>query len=38
MNLTDAIAPSFYQLHKDIKEDKYTHYWRKHGNKKNKWI
>lgn len=29
MNLTDAIAPSFYQLHKDLKINKYTHYWLK---------
>ena len=27
MKLTEAIAPSFYQLHKDIKENKYTHIW-----------
>ena len=27
MNLTEAIAPSFYQLHKDIKQNKYTHIW-----------
>ena len=31
MNLTDAIAPSFYQLHKDLKINKYTHYWLKGG-------
>ena len=29
MELTEAIAPSFYQLHKDLKENKYTHYWLK---------
>ena len=29
MNLTDAIAPSFYQLHKYLKTNKYTHYWLK---------
>ena len=26
-NLRDIIAPSFYEVHKFIKEDKYTHYW-----------
>lgn len=31
MNLTDAIAPSFYEVHKDIKENKHTHYWFKGG-------
>ncbi len=25
--LTDIIAPSFYTLHGDIKDNKYTHYW-----------
>ena len=27
MNLTEVIAPSFYDIHKFIKEDRYTHYW-----------
>lgn len=27
VKLTDIIAPSFYQLHHDIKNHKYTHYW-----------
>ena len=31
MKLTEAIAPSFYQLHKDLKINKYTHYWLKGG-------
>lgn len=29
--LTDIIAPSFYGLHNDIKNNKYTHYWLKGG-------
>lgn len=29
--LTDIIAPSFYGLHQDIKNNKYTHYWLKGG-------
>lgn len=29
--LTDIIAPSFYELHNDIKNNKYTHYWLKGG-------
>lgn len=29
MKLTEAIAPSFYQLHRDLKINKYTHYWLK---------
>lgn len=29
MDLTEAIAPSFYDLHKDLKINKYTHYWLK---------
>lgn len=31
MNLTSAIGPSFYNIHKDIKEDKHTHYWLRGG-------
>lgn len=27
INLSNVIAPSFYEVHKDIKENKYTHYW-----------
>jgi len=27
MRLTEAIAPSFYEVHKNIKEHKFTHYW-----------
>jgi PBSX family phage terminase large subunit len=27
VKLSDVIAPSFYDLHKDVKQDKYTHYW-----------
>lgn len=30
-NLTDIIAPSFYDLHYDITDGKYTHYWLKGG-------
>ena len=29
--LSNLIAPSFYQAHKDIKNDRYTHYWFKGG-------
>lgn len=29
--LSSVISPSFYDLHKDIKENKYTHYWLKGG-------
>jgi len=29
--LSNLIAPSFYQAHKDIKKDRYTHYWLKGG-------
>ena len=29
--LSNLIAPSFYQAHKDIKRDRYTHYWFKGG-------
>lgn len=31
MKLTEAIAPSFYEVHNFIKEHKYTHYWFKGG-------
>lgn len=31
MKLTEAIAPSFYDLHNALKENKYTHYWLKGG-------
>ena len=27
MNLSTIIAPSFFDIHKFIKEDRYTHYW-----------
>lgn len=29
--LTDVVAPSFYEVHKDLKQGKYTHYWLKGG-------
>ena len=31
VNLTDCIAPSFYDLFWDVWEEKYTHYWQKGG-------
>ncbi|MGN0595767.1 MAG: PBSX family phage terminase large subunit [Ruminiclostridium sp.] len=31
VNLSDIIAPSFYDLHRDIKQDGHTHYWLKGG-------
>ena len=31
VNLTDVIAPSFYNLYYDVVEDKHTHYWLKGG-------
>lgn len=31
MNLTEIIAPSFYEVHKDIKKGVHTHYWLKGG-------
>ncbi|MGM0642020.1 MAG: PBSX family phage terminase large subunit [Thermotogota bacterium] len=31
MKLTNVIAPSFHDLHKEIKENKYTEYWLKGG-------
>lgn len=31
MKLTDLIAPSFYELHKDIKQEKHDEYWLKGG-------
>lgn len=31
ISLRELIAPSFYDVHKDIKENKYTHYWLKGG-------
>lgn len=30
-NLTDIIAPSFYEVHRDIKRGGHTHYWEKGG-------
>ena len=30
-NLKDVIAPSFYSIHNDIKNNKHTHYWLKGG-------
>lgn len=29
--MTEIIAPSFYELHRDVAENKYTHYWLKGG-------
>jgi len=29
MNISNVIAKSFYEVHKDIKENKHTHYWLK---------
>jgi phage terminase large subunit len=31
VKLTDVIAPSFYEVHKDIKQGLHTHYWEKGG-------
>lgn len=31
VSLSELIAPSFYQLHHDVKEDRYTEYWLKGG-------
>ena len=31
MNLSKVIAPSFYEVHKDIKQGLHTHYWEKGG-------
>lgn len=31
VRLSEVIAPSFYDLHKDIKQEKHTHYWLKGG-------
>lgn len=31
VKLSDVIAPSFYDLHRDIKQDGHTHYWLKGG-------
>jgi len=31
VKLTDLIAPSFYDIHKAVKNDRYTHYWLKGG-------
>ncbi|EJW14296.1 PBSX family phage terminase large subunit [Paenibacillus alvei] len=31
ITLTDLIAPSFYGVHRALKEDRYTHYWLKGG-------
>lgn len=31
MNISELIAKSFYEVHKDIKEHKHTHYWLKGG-------
>ncbi|WP_425447752.1 PBSX family phage terminase large subunit [Dethiothermospora halolimnae] len=31
ISLKDIIAPSFYGLHKDLKKNRYTHYWLKGG-------
>ena len=27
VNLADIIAPSFYNVHRDLSENKHTHYW-----------
>lgn len=31
VRLKDIIAPNFYDLHKDVKQEKHTHYWLKGG-------
>ena len=31
MNLSKIIAPSFYEVHKDIKQGLHTHYWEDGG-------
>ena len=31
MNISNVIAKSFFEVHRDIKENKYTHYWLKGG-------
>lgn len=31
IKLSEIIAPSFYKLHREIKSEKYTHYWLKGG-------
>lgn len=31
VRIKDIIAPSFYDIHRDIKEEKHTHYWFKGG-------
>ena len=31
VKLSDVISPSFYDLHKDLKQDGHTHYWLKGG-------
>lgn len=31
MRLSEIIAPSFYEIHKSIKNEEYTHYWEKGG-------
>ena len=31
MNISDVIAKSFFEVHRDIKEHKHTHYWLKGG-------
>src|SRR5690554_1977488 len=31
VKLSELISPSFYEIHKDIKNNRYTHYWLKGG-------
>jgi hypothetical protein len=31
VSLKDCIAPSFYDVHRSIKKEEYTHYWFKGG-------
>lgn len=31
IRLSDSIAPSFHEVHEDLKQEKYTHYWLKGG-------
>ena len=31
MNLSELVAPSFYEVHRDLKEAAHTHYWMKGG-------
>lgn len=31
VRLSELVAPSFYEIHNDIKHNRYTHYWLKGG-------